>query len=150
MNRDSTQGVGSSLVSVIQLTMLILVILGLLGTHSISNAPGGEESHTQDSVTLPALHGEYSVTDPFGSDWAVVESAHCVDPGCESSSHEQTGMLMICVLALLSTVIFLSIPRMLPWLQRLLALAPTLFAALVTKLPQPRPPSLIFLSISRT
>ncbi|WP_425280769.1 DUF6153 family protein [Leucobacter coleopterorum] len=132
--------------------MLALAILGLLGMHSISNAPDGEESHAQDSVmlTFPAPDGEYFVTDPLGSDLAVVESAHCANPGCGSSSHGQTGMLMICVLALLSVAIFLSIPRLLPWLQGLLALAPTLSASWATKLPPPRPPSLIFLSISRT
>jgi|TARA_B100000519_G_scaffold197767_1_gene206078 hypothetical protein len=111
------------------------VIVGLMGMHTISSAHG----EPMTSMSAAADHGhQASPADPEAS------------AGCSScgSGGDHDALMMMCVLALLATLLLLVLPREGRWWLR-----SALLQLRSSPRPRPapsRPPSLLELSISRT
>lgn len=128
---------------------VILVIVGLLGMHTFSATPGGhgpaasgqhQRSALQKDSSLNHSAGAVAHSSLPGNVPAVTEN---VDPG----SHD--GWMLACVLALLTGMLLLAAPFLIrssfPLMCRRVVHVPLTATSI-----RPHPPSLIFLSISRT
>jgi len=160
--------------TLLTLAMSLLVIAGLMGMHTLSvghalpgagqavAAHGTSAGHgaaaghgtdlTQGAVEAHAHHG---LADPAVSathavaPHAAVSADACADDACGGSMPDHTMQMMLCVLALLAAALVLLAPRLLGRL-RLPLFGIVSLRVLRGALPHPRPPSLLFLSISRT
>ncbi|WP_137843227.1 DUF6153 family protein [Microbacterium sp. 2FI] len=123
-----------------------LVITGLLGMHTLTTA------HAQHSVAVSTATVTAHV-DPVHADHLHAEAATpdthgdegCADCGSSGSHH---AMFMACVLGLLVTILLVS--RVKPALLRVRGSGTVARFLRAVVLPPPRPPSLAYLSISRT
>lgn len=141
---------------------VLLIIVGLLGMHTFSASPGGHGS------AVPGQHQSMSATQaPAPSSAATPHAVAHTDSAAASTtktsetattlalgeadagSGSHDGMMVTCVLALLAGLLLLAAPML---LRRFLPRARlrVAHAFLTVTSARPRPPSLIFLSISRT
>lgn len=128
--------------------IVFLLIAGLLGMHTFTADTAGHGTAAVSQATTVLNHdAERSSTAAAGSD----SSIRC-DDACHMSvqpGHGHTDMVDACVLALLVGVLLLIPPMLWYRLSPLVRLTASSWRLVATTL-LPRPPSLIFLSISRT
>lgn len=135
---------------------VLMIIVGLLGMHTLSAGPSGHGSmamgqHLSMTAEQAAMPGDASPhADAFAAH-SVAPMAGAAVSGAvdEAASGPHDGTMLACVLALLAGLLLLIAPA----LHRgvLLLASPRLarpFLAVTSV--RPRPPSLVFLSISRT
>ncbi|WP_396290632.1 DUF6153 family protein [Curtobacterium sp. KT1] len=136
----------------------LLVIAGLLGMHALSvghATPGVGHNQTAAHATHSASAHHNAVAESASHHDAstpvvLARTGICSGDGCGGAAHDHAMQLMMCVLALLSVALVLLVPRLLgPWFLPLPSIS-TQLGVLLRSLPQPRPPSLHVLSISRT
>ena len=131
----------------------LAVIMGLLGMHTLTGSHASPAAET----TMASVHsaGVALATSVGGAGVAAVEDGSSVDH-CTGDCSYPAGMpdhsmlMMVCVLALLAAVIILLAPTALALLAYTLARVHARGRSLLARLPHPRPPSLIVLSVSRT
>ncbi|WP_298866245.1 DUF6153 family protein [uncultured Microbacterium sp.] len=131
----------------------LAIITGLLGMHTLT---GSHASPTAET-TMANVHsaGVAPATSVGGAGAAAMEegssAGHCAgDCSYPAGMPDHSMLMMVCVLALLAAVIILLAPTALALLAYTLARAHARGRSLLARLPHPRPPSLIVLSISRT
>ena len=127
------------------LAVVLMVIIGLIGMHTLSTGPAAHDASTESHEAAVSL--DTSASGHLGSsapDTQVAHSETCND-SCQPPSApplHHAGLMMACNLALLVGFIFL-LPLVAMCRSRIRN-------QLRLLLPSPRPPSLIVLSISRT
>ena len=147
----------------VALTGVLLVIVGLLGMHTLSGASADAAHATTGAVALSAggtaqgePHGQTAATIAGGETAAEHPIADAAHAGALHeplpASHEEPGhdaMAAACALALIVGMLLLVIPRSGTAASALRFRAVTAAATVRAALPAPTP-SLIVLSISRT
>lgn len=131
--------------------IVLLLIAGLLGMHTFTANPAGHGTAPISHTAATVAHPDTSATGAIASPSMSGLAADC-DGACHLGAqpqHGHTDMVNACVLALLVGMLLLIPPMLLYRLSPLLRGTARSWRFTTTSL-LPRPPSLIFLSISRT
>lgn len=143
------------------LATAFLLLAGLLAMHTLTGTLTLGHPDTSAAASESAAHGTESAmasaVAPVVALGAVagmasdVSAAHCSgDCGVAGGAPDHSMLTMVCILALLAAAIVLLAPVLLARLGAALALLRLQGRTVLAALPQPRPPSLIVLSVSRT
>lgn len=122
----------------------LMIIVGLLGMHTFSADPVGHDTHHS---ALASTAKDHSPSIAVTSEATI--GAPCDDACTMGTGQSHSGMAVVCILALFTSLILLLRPKLLEHLGPLLQGLVTSVRLRLLSIPS-RTPSLLFLSISRT